>query len=52
MLFGFRVTVLFRHSKIDHMDNISCLGARSADQEVVWLNVAVDQILLVDCLDS
>jgi hypothetical protein len=34
------------------MDDIGTLGARAADEEVVGLDVAVDEVLLVDGLNS
>jgi hypothetical protein len=52
VLFRLWVTVLLGHTKIDHMDDTSSLGSRSANKEVVWLDVAVDQILLVDGLHT
>lgn len=42
MLLRLGVTVLLSHSKIDNVDDIRGLGAWSADEEVVGLDVAVD----------
>lgn len=49
-MFRLRVTVLLRHTKIDHVDDIRGLGVRSADQEIVWFDVAIYQVLLMDGL--
>lgn len=46
------VTVLFGHTKIDNVDNVGALRSWTANEEVVGLDVPVDQVLLVDCLDS
>lgn len=52
VLLGLWVTVLLRHTEIDHMHDICSLGHWPADQEVVGLDVPVDQVLLVDRLHS
>lgn len=52
MLFSFGVSVLFRHAKIDNMNDICSFGIRSTDEEVVWFDVAIDEVLFVDRLDS
>jgi hypothetical protein len=52
MLFRFWVAVLLRHAEIDDMDDIGGFCAGSADQEVVGLDVTVDEVLLMDGLDS
>lgn len=52
MLFCFGVSVLFRHAKIDNMNDICGFGIGSTDKEIVWFDVAIDQILFVNCLDS
>ena len=44
------VTVLFGHSKIDHEDGVGVLGPRTADQEIVWLDVTVDEVAIMDTL--
>jgi hypothetical protein len=46
------VTVLLGHAEIDDVDNVGSLGAGAADEEVVGLDVAVDEVLLVDGLDA
>jgi hypothetical protein len=46
-LLRLRVTVLFRHTEVDYMDDIGGFCARSADEEVVGLDVSVDEVLLV-----
>lgn len=50
MLFRLWVTILFCHAEINHVDNICSFRIRSSDQEVVRLDVAVDEVLLVDGL--
>ena len=47
----FGVSILLRHPEINHMDNICSLGSRPSNKEVVWLDIAVDQVLFVDGLD-
>ena len=44
------ITVLLRHTEIDDMDDISELGAGTADEEVIGFDVTVDEVLLVDGL--
>jgi hypothetical protein len=46
------VTVLLGHTKVDNVDNIGALRARAADKEVIGLDVPVDEVLLVDGLNS
>jgi len=50
VLFRLRVTVLFGHAKVNHVNNIGRLCSWSSDEEVVWFDVTVDEILLVDGL--
>jgi hypothetical protein len=52
MLLGLGVAVLLRHAKIDDKDRVGRLGRGSPDQEVVGLDIAVDEILLVNGLDA
>ena len=52
MLFGLWVSVLFRHAKINHMNDIRCFGIRSANEEVVGFDVSVDEVLFVYRLNS
>lgn len=52
MLLGLGVTVLFGHAKIDHVDYIGGFGVGTADEEVVGFDITVDEILLMDRLDS
>jgi len=52
VLLGLGVAVLLGHAKVDDVHRVGVLGARAADQEVVGLDVAVDQVLLVDRLHS
>ena len=46
----FRVSVLLGHAEVDDVDRVGAFGARSSDQKVVWLDVTVDEILLVNRL--
>ena len=52
VLFSLRVAILLGHSEINNVNDIGSLGGWATDQEVIRLNIAVDQILLVDCLDA
>ena len=46
------VTVLLGHTKVHDVNYISALGPWAADEEVVRLDIAVDQVLLVNSLYS
>ena len=50
MLFCFWIAILFGHSKVDYMDDVSSLGVWSTYQKIVRLDVSVYQILLVNSL--
>lgn len=50
MLLRLWVTVLLGHAEVDDVNNVGGLGSRTADKEVVRLDVTVDQVLLVDGL--
>ena len=52
VLLGLWIAVLLGHAEVNGVDNIGCLGPWLADQEVVWLDIAVDEVFLVDSLDS
>lgn len=52
VLLGLGVTVLLGHTEIDDVNDVGCLGRWAADEEVVGLDVAVDEVLLVDCLHA
>ena len=52
VLLGLWVAVLLGHAEINCVDDISGLGAWSADQEVVWLDISVNEVLLVNGLNS
>jgi hypothetical protein len=52
MLLCLGVTVLLRHTEVDNVNDIGALRAWAANKEVVRLDVAVDEVLLVDGLDS
>jgi len=51
VLLGLGVPVLLRHTEINNVDNVGSLGAGSANQEVVRLDVAIDEVLLVNSLN-
>jgi hypothetical protein len=52
MLLRLGITVLLGHTEVDNVDNVSALGARAADEEVIRLNIPVDEVLLVDGLNT
>jgi hypothetical protein len=52
MLLRFGIPILLAHAKIHHMDDIGNFGSRSTKEEVVRLDVTVDEVLFVDCLNS
>jgi len=52
MLLRLRVTVLLGHAEVNHMDNAGSLGARAANEEVVGFDIAVNEILLVNGLNT
>lgn len=45
MLFGFRVNVFLGQSKVYNVYNMLFLIALSANQEVLWLDISVNEIL-------
>src|SRR4051812_35821697 len=52
MLLGLRISVLLGHTKVNYMDDISRFRARSTDQKVVWLDISINQVFLMDRLYS
>ena len=52
MLFCLWISVLFGHTKINNVNNVRSFGVGSADEEVVWFDVSIYQILLVYRLHS
>ena len=50
VLLGLGVAVLLRHAEVDNVDDVGALRAGPANEEVVWLDIPVDQVLLVDGL--
>lgn len=52
VLFRLRVTVLLCHAKVNDVNNVGTLGTRPANEEVIWLDVSVNQVLLMDGLYS
>jgi hypothetical protein len=51
-LLGLWITILLCHAEINHVNNICSLRAWPAYQKVVWFDVAVDQVALVNRLYS
>lgn len=52
MLLGFRVSVLFGHSKVDYVNDIGGFGTGTTNEEVVGFDVSVNQVTVVDGLYS
>ena len=52
VLFRLGVPVLLGHAKVDDVDDVGRLGLRAADEEVVGLDVAVDEVLFMYRLDA
>ena len=52
VLLRLRVTILLRHAKVNHMNQVCVLRPRPADEKVVRLDVAVDEVLFMDSLHS
>ena len=44
------VSILLRHTKVDYTYKIGVLRIGTTDEEVVWLDVAIDKVLFVYCL--
>ena len=52
VLLGLGVTVLLCHAEIDDVDDVGGFGARPANEEIVGLDIAIDQVLLVNGLHA
>lgn len=52
MLLCLGIAVLFGHAKVDDVHQVGMFCVRSSDEEVVRLDVSVDQVFFVDCLDT
>lgn len=52
MLLCFRISILLGHAKVDKENIVSGLSAGLADQKVVWLNIAVNEIMVVNGLNT
>lgn len=52
VLFGLGISVLLGHSEIDDVDHICGFGAWTANKEVVGLDVTINEVLLVDRLNT
>ena len=44
------ISILLGHTEVDDVYYVGRLGAWAANEEVVWLDVSVDEVLLVDGL--
>lgn len=52
MLLRFRIPILLGHSKVNDVNYIGGLRVRATDEEVVWFDITVDQVLFVDSLNA
>ena len=52
VLLRFGISILLGHTEIYYMNHVRAFGVRTADEEVVGFDVSVDQILLVNSLNS
>ncbi len=52
VLFRLRISVLFGHTKIYHMNDIRRLRTWSTNQKVVGFDIAINEILFMDSLNS
>ena len=44
------ISVLLGHTEVDNVNSISALCSGTADEEVIWFDISVDQILFVNRL--
>ena len=51
MLLRFWIAVLLCHTEVDNMDNASAFASWSADQKIIGLNIAINEILFMDSLN-
>ena len=52
MLPGLGITILLRHSEVHNVDKIGILRSWLTNEEIVRLYVAVDQVFVVDRLNT
>ena len=52
VLLGLGVTVLLRHTKVNNMNDVGTLGHWPPNEEVVWLDITVDEVLLMNRLNT
>jgi hypothetical protein len=52
MLFSFGISILLGHTEIHHVNDIGSLRCGTANEEVVGFDVAVDEVLFVDRLNT
>lgn len=52
MLLCLGISVLLGHTKVDQENIVGGLSAWLADQKVVWLNITVNEIMVVNGLNT
>ena len=52
MLLCFGISILFGHAKIEDVNDVDGFGVGSADEEIVGLDIAIDEVLFVNGLYS
>lgn len=52
MLFRLGVPILFRHSKINDMDDVGRFSRGTTDEEIIRFDISVNQVLLMNRLNS
>lgn len=52
MLLGLWIAVLFGHAEVNNMDDIGCFTSGASNKEVVGFDISVDQVLLVNSLNT
>lgn len=52
MLLGSGVSVLLGHTKINNVNDVGGFRARAANEKVVGFDITVDEVSLMDGLDS
>lgn len=52
MLFRLRITVLFRHTEIDDVDEVRVARPRPPDEEVIRFDIAVDEVSVMNSLHA
>ena len=52
MLLGLWVAVLLGHAEINNVNNVGCFTSGTSNEEVVWFDISVDQVLFMNSLNS